>query len=148
MSKTNNTNGSVSDEKKEKGLKKCFVIMPISDNTDYPAGHFTRVYEHIIKPACAIAEFEPVRADDIQSTNFIVLDIIKNILESEMAICDLSSKNPNVLYELGIRQAFNYPVTFTKDIKTKRIFDIQGFRDITYDESLRILIMYKKQSRN
>ncbi|WP_285269338.1 hypothetical protein [Kaistella rhinocerotis] len=55
-----------------------------------------------------------------------------------MAICDLSSRNPNVLYELGIRQAFNKPVSLIKDAKTTRIFDIQGFRDIVYDESLRI----------
>lgn len=72
------------------------------------------------------------------TTNYIALDIIKNIIECEMSICDLSSKNPNVLYELGIRQAFNLPVTLIKDLKTNRIFDIQGFRDIEYDETLRI----------
>jgi len=55
-----------------------------------------------------------------------------------MAICDLSTQNPNVLYELGIRQAFNKPITLIKDSLTKRIFDIQGFRDYEYDENLRI----------
>lgn len=118
--------------------KKCFVIMPISDMDGYASGHFGRVYEHIIKPACEIAGFKPIRADDIMSTNYIALDIIKNIIECDMAVCDLSSRNPNVLYELGIRQAFNLPVTLLKDVKTKRVFDIQGFRDIEYDESLRI----------
>jgi len=112
--------------------------MPISDNEDYPVNHFSRVYEHIIIPACEIAGFEPIRADNIQTTNYIALDIIKNIINADMAICDLSSKNPNVLYELGIRQAFNLPVTLIKDLRTKRIFDIQGFRDVEYDESLRI----------
>lgn len=112
--------------------------MPISDCSDYTDGHFGRVYEHIIKPACEFAGFKAVRADDIMTTNYIALDVIKNIIESDMALCDLSSRNPNVLYELGIRQAFNLPVTLVKDTKTKRIFDIQGFRDIEYDESLRI----------
>lgn len=55
-----------------------------------------------------------------------------------MSVCDLSSRNPNVLYELGIRQAFDLPVTFIKDSLTNRVFDIQGFRDIEYDETLRI----------
>lgn len=118
--------------------KRCFVIMPISDTEGYSVGHFGRVYEHIIKPACELAGFKPIRADDIMTTNYIALDIIKNIIESDMAICDLSSRNPNVLYELGIRQAFNLPVTLIKDIRTKRVFDIQGFRDIEYDETLRI----------
>lgn len=112
--------------------------MPISDTDEYPNGHFGRVYSHIIKPACELAGFTAIRADDIMTTNYIALDILKNIINCDMAICDLSSRNPNVLYELGIRQAFNLPVTLIKDSRTERIFDIQGFRDVEYDESLRI----------
>lgn len=112
--------------------------MPISDCESYSTGHFGRVYEHVIRPACEQAGFTPIRADEIMTTNYIALDIIKHIISSEMAICDLSSRNPNVLYELGIRQAFNLPVTLIKDKITSRIFDIQGFRDIEYDETLRI----------
>lgn len=115
--------------------------MPISDNPNYPKGHFTRVYEHIIKPACLLAGFEPIRADDVLNTNHIALDILKKIIDSDMALCDLSNQNPNVLYELGIRQAFNKPVTLIKDSKTNRVFDIQGFRDLEYDENLRIDIV-------
>lgn len=118
--------------------KTCFIIMPISDHPDYSPGHFKRVYEYIIKPACEAAGFRTIRADDVKSTNYIALDIVKQIIHCDMAICDLSSKNPNVLYEVGIRQAFNLPVTFLKDKKTNRIFDIQGFRDVPYDETLRI----------
>lgn len=118
--------------------KDCFVIMPISDNENYDIGHFDRVYEYLIKPAVIEAGFNPVRADDIKKTNYIIIDILKKLIDSEMAICDLSSRNPNVLYELGIRQSFNKPVTFIKDNLTERIFDIQGFRDFEYDASLRI----------
>lgn len=119
-------------------IKECFIIMPISNNENYSDGHFNRVYNHLIIPACELAGFKAVRADDIINTNYIAIDIIKRIIESDMAICDLSSQNPNVLYELGIRQAFNKPVTLIKDRNTKRIFDIQGFRDFEYDENLRI----------
>lgn len=118
--------------------KQCFIIMPISDHENYSEGHFLRVYEHLIFPACENAGFIPIRADDILNTNYIAIDILKKIVESEMVLCDLSSQNPNVLYELGIRQAFNKPVVFIKDKLTKRIFDIQGFRDYEYDENLRI----------
>jgi len=122
----------------KKKEKTCFIIMPISDTEGYAKGHFKRVYEHIIKPACKNAGFIPIRADDEVKTNFIVIDIIKKILESEMVICDLSSKNPNVFYELGIRQSFNKKTVLIKDKKTGRVFDIQGLRAIDYDESLRI----------
>lgn len=119
-------------------IKTCFIIMPISDGLDYSSDHFKRVYDFLIKPACEKAGFKPIRADDVVTTNYIAIDILKKIISSEMAMCDLSSRNPNVLYELGIRQAFNLPVTLIKDTVTKRVFDIQGFRDFEYDETLRI----------
>lgn len=116
----------------------CFVIMPISDVDGYDAGHFGRVYEFIIKPACKNAGFRSIRADEVQVTNYIVVDILRKILDADIVICDLSARNSNVLYELGIRQAFNLPVTLVRDSRTPRIFDIQGLRDLEYDESLRI----------
>lgn len=116
----------------------CFVIMPISDQDGYEKGHFSRVYDYLIKPSCEKAGFNPIRADEESKTNYIVVDIIKKILESDIVICDLSSKNPNVLYELGLRQAFNKKALLIKDSKTGRIFDIQGLRTLDYDESLRV----------
>jgi hypothetical protein len=118
--------------------KKCFVIMPISEIDTYGPGHFKRVYEYIIKPACLKAGFIPIRADEVQQTNVIVIDILKKIIESDMVICDLSSKNPNVFYELGIRQAFGLPTVLIKDYSTGRVFDISSLRDFEYDENLRI----------
>ena len=118
--------------------KTCFIIMPIADFDPYPIGHFKRVYEHIIKPACKLAGFDPIRADDILNTNYIALDIVRRIIDADIAICDLSGRNPNVFYELGVRQAFDLPVTLIRDSSTARVFDIQGFRDIEYDVTLRI----------
>ncbi len=70
--------------------KKCFVIMPISDSDGYPEGHFRRVYEHLIKPACNDANFIPIRADDITKTNYIVINILRNLVNCEMCVCDIS----------------------------------------------------------
>ena len=118
--------------------KSCFVVMPISDPEEYDKGHFARVYKHLIKPACERASVNCIRADEVKSTNYIVIDILHRILDSDIVVCDLSSRNPNVLYELGIRQAFNRPVVLIKDKKTDRIFDIQGLRTLDYDETLRV----------
>jgi hypothetical protein len=124
-------------QRHKRGEKVCFVMMPFTEPDDYPSEHFKRVYRYIIQPACEQAGYKPVRVDDINTSNHIVIEIIRNIVEAEMAICDLSSQSPNVLYELGVRHAFNKPVTLIKDIRTSRMFDIQGLRDIEYDESLR-----------
>lgn len=123
---------------KEGGKKTCFVIMPISDCEGYESGHFTRVYEHIIKPACEKAGFEPIRADETSKANVIIVDILQQIYNCDIAICDLSSRNANVFYELGFRQAFNKKTVLIKDTKTAMPFDISGIRTLTYNENLRV----------
>lgn len=126
-------------EEKEKEVTKkevCFVIMPISDVDGYEPGHFKLVYEDIFKPAIEAAGYLPMRADDTLSSNFIQLDILKALLDSPMAICDLSSRNPNVLYELGFRQAFDKATVLIKDLETINIFDISFLRYTEYDRRL------------
>ena len=118
--------------------KKCFIIMPIADNPEYEPGHFNRVYEYLIKPACINAGYEPCRADDSKASHMIMFDILKKIMDCDMAICDLSSKNANVFYELGLRQAFNKKTILITDGKDKPPFDIAGFRYVPYNPSLRI----------
>jgi hypothetical protein len=127
------------DEIKEvKPSKTCFVIMPISDVDGYDEGHFTRVYEYIIKPACKNAGFEPIRADDTSKANVIIVDILQKILKADMAICDISSRNANVFYELGFRQAFNKKTVLIRDNKTDMPFDISSIRTLSYNANLRI----------
>ena len=116
----------------------CFVLMPIADANGYESGHFGRVYEHLLKPAIIAAGYVPVRADDAVKTDYIVVGIVQKIVESAMVICDYSAKNANVMYELGIRHAFDKPVVLIKDRRTEKIFDIQGLRYTEYDETLRV----------
>ena len=55
-----------------------------------------------------------------------------------MAICDLSSKNANVFYELGLRQAFNKKTILITDGRESAPFDIAAFRYVRYNPSLRV----------
>ncbi|MEA4896141.1 MAG: hypothetical protein VB064_12910 [Oscillospiraceae bacterium] len=115
---------------KNKG--KCFVIMPISESKDFEECHFKKIYEQIFSPAIKSAGYTPHRADDDKSSHFIQADIIKDLIEAPMALCDLSTRNPNVLYELGIRHAFNKPVVLVHQVGTDRIFDITGINTLEY----------------
>lgn len=125
-------------EKKEETKKsECFVIMPISDQDGYPQGHFRRVYDDIISPAIKESGFVPQRGDDVTQTNLIHLDILKRLLEAPIALCDLSARNPNVLFELGIRQAFDKPVVLIREKGTPDIFDIGPLRYCEYDREMR-----------
>lgn len=114
----------------------CFVIMPISNQAGYESGHFGLVYEDIIKPAIYAAGMEPIRADETKNTNLIQLDILRKVIESDIAICDMSAKNPNVFYELGVRQAFDKPTVLMIDDETNAPFDVSSLRYIDYKKGM------------
>ncbi|EGQ9162776.1 hypothetical protein ACONJS_004546 [Vibrio parahaemolyticus] len=115
----------------------CFVIMPISSQEGYEDDHFQLVYEDIICPAILAAGMTPIRADETKGTNLIQLDILQKVIDSPMAVCDMSAKNPNVFYELGMRQAFDKPTVLLKDEKTNAPFDINGLRYCQYNTDMR-----------
>lgn len=122
----------VEKEVETKKKEQCFVIMPIGDHPSHEKGHFIKIYRDLIKPAIEDADFEAYRADEGGGSQNIQIDIIKKIIEAPMAVCDLSTRNPNVLFELGIRQAFDLPVALIQEIGTERIFDIQTFNTGEY----------------
>lgn len=136
MSDTNEKKKTENAGKSEKAEKeKCFVIMPISDQGDYPQGHFTKVYEQIIKPAIEESGYEAYRVDENNICDAIIGKIFSAIQECPMAVCDLSNRNPNVLYELGLRQAYDKPVVLIQDEKTERIFDVSGISTVRYEST-------------
>ena len=118
------------------GKPDCFVIMPISDPEGYKHGHFFEVFQDIIKVASEKAGYNAIRADDVKQTNLIHLDILNKLIETPMAICDLSDRNPNVLFELGLRQAFDKPTVLIQECGTNQIFDIAPLRITEYRKEL------------
>lgn len=126
--------------------KDCFIIMPIADTDGYQPGHFKHVYDNIVAPACEKSGYTAVRADDVKATNLIHLDILKKLIEAPVAICDLSSRNPNVLFELGIRQAFDRPVVLIQEIGTPKIFDIAPLRYLEYSKDMKYHDVLKSQN--
>lgn len=122
-------------EQEQNKNNRCFVIMPFTTPEGYEEDHFTKIYEQIIKPAIIKADLKPERVDENLLSTDIVAKIFEGLTECDMAICDLSSRNPNVLYELGIRQAYNKPVLLIKDEKTEKIFDVGGLTTIPYESN-------------
>lgn len=125
-------------------IKECFVMMPFSDPTGYQKDHFKRVFDYLIKPACEKAGFKAKRVDENAKTGIIMLEILEMIVECDIAICDMSSRNPNVFYELGLRQAFDKKCVLIKDERTDYPFDVNMLRTVEYDSSLRIDLIQEK----
>ena len=112
---------------------KCFVMMPFSTPKEYDdVDHFDKIYKQIFVPAIRKAGYEPYRVDENKICDSIIDKIFEAVRTCPMALCDLSNKNPNVLYELGLRQAYDMPVVLVQDDVTDRIFDVSGITTVSY----------------
>jgi hypothetical protein len=107
-------------------LDSCFVMMPFGQWYD-------RYYQDIYIPAIRDAGFEPVRADELFSTGSVVEQIWEQIEKSKVLLADLTDKNPNVFYELGLAHAARKPVVFTSGRLEDVPFDLRHLRVIVYE---------------
>lgn len=107
-------------------LDTCFVMMPFGE-------WFDRYYQEIYVPAIKEAGFEPVRADELFSTGSVVEQIWEQIEKAKILLADLSGKNPNVFYELGLAHAAKKPVVFTAGQLEDIPFDLRHLRVIVYE---------------
>ncbi|MDB6059498.1 MAG: hypothetical protein JWO95_3342, partial [Verrucomicrobiales bacterium] len=107
-------------------LDTCFVMMPF--------GHwFDRYYQEIYVPAIKEAGLEPVRADELFTTGSVVEQIWEQISKSKVLLADLTDRNANVFYELGLAHAAKKPVIFTAAKTDDVPFDLRHLRVIIYD---------------
>lgn len=117
-------------------MKKCFVVCPIGADDSKDRAQSDSLLKYILEPVLNEFEFEIIRADKINSPNIITDDILKHLNESELVICDMSSHNPNVFYELGYRHAIN-KTCITMVHKDESIpFDLSQHRTIKYSKDV------------
>lgn len=108
---------------RKSGLK-AFVVMPFSEKTGkYAEGFYKEVLKNLITPAGVAAGFnvETARKD---GSDIIHATIINDLLDADLVIADLSDHNPNVLFELGVRLAFDKPTALIRAEGTGPIFDV------------------------
>lgn len=116
--------------------KKCFVIMPFGEkeNIDGRVIDFDKIYNFFIKNTIESLGLACVRCDEIAEAGWIHSKMFEHIYKSEVAIADITSLNPNVMYELGVRHSVAEFVTVIIRMKGTAIpFNIQGFQIIEYD---------------
>jgi hypothetical protein len=105
----------------------CFVMMPFAD----PLGGY---YNSIYAPAIERARLKPIRADaEIYGTGKIIDQIWDGINSARVLLAELTGRNPNVMYELGIAHALQKPVVLVSSNEEDVPFDIRHVRVIYYD---------------
>lgn len=100
------------------------VMMPFD-------ARFANVYA-TLQQAVAESGMRCYRADDIWLNNHIMDDVISLIWRARVVIADLSSKNPNVLYETGIAHTLGRKVIQIAQSMDDIPFDLRTIRSVTY----------------
>ncbi|MBA7608930.1 hypothetical protein ES703_16115 [subsurface metagenome] len=113
------------DIKPEQDL--CFVLMPFKAS-------FDRLFKEKIRPSVEACGFKCIRADDLFSPTPILEDIWIHINKSKVVIADVTGRNPNVFYEMGIAHTVGRPVIIITQDKADIPFDVAQFRYFLYSD--------------
>ena len=108
---------------------RAFVLMPFSQP-------FDSYYSAIFKPALESAGFDVLRADDIYTPRPVMLDIRDSIMASDIILCEMTGRNPNVFYELGLAHAVGKPAILLSTTEEDIPFDLRHIRVIYYEPLL------------
>jgi hypothetical protein len=106
----------------------CFTIMPFG-------GWFDDYYSDVFCPAIKNAGLTPKRADDLYRPSAIVHDIWTYTRRCRIVLADLTGKNPNVFYELGLAHAIAKPAILVAESINDVPFDLRALRVIEYDKN-------------
>lgn len=106
----------------------CFVIMPFG-------GYFDQYYNDIYCTAITRSGMTPKRADDLYRPSNIVQDIWGYTKKAKIILADLSTKNPNVFYELGLAHAIAKPAILITETMDDVPFDLRSLRILEYDKN-------------
>lgn len=116
---------------------KIGYVMPIAKTEGYPDSHWTDVM-NIIDDTIVKMKIKKGRiVSDGGEITTIHSRIVNNLNDDDIIICDVSSRNPNVMFELGMRIAFDKPVIIIKDDATAYSFDSGTIEHIGYPKDLR-----------
>ncbi len=104
-----------------------FVLMPFRKDME-------GLYRDLIKPAVENTGYACFRADDLFTTNKIMDDIVDAIDRARFIIADLSGRNPNVFYEVGMSHEKNKKVILLAQSMDDVPVDLRPWRLLIYTD--------------
>lgn len=105
----------------------CFVMQPFAP----PYGGY---YDSVFKPAIEKAGLTPIRADaEIFGAGKVMDQVWSGIGNAKVLVAELTTRNANVYYELGLAHALGKPVVLVAADGEAVPFDVQHIRVVYYD---------------
>ncbi|HEX6105607.1 MAG TPA: TRAFs-binding domain-containing protein [Gemmatimonadales bacterium] len=116
--------------------KRCFVVMGFGIKTDLATGrklNLDNAYRNMIKPAVEQTGLECVRADEIPHSGNIDVQMYRELLTADVVVADISTVNPNAIYELGVRHALRpWTTVVISESELKYPFDLNHILITSY----------------
>jgi len=107
----------------------CFILMPFADTSDVQ-----KVYRDHVKPVLeSRCGLRCERADDIYDISGVMQSVWEGINRARLVVADLTGKNANVFYELGIAHTLGKPVIVLTQSMEFVPFDLRHLRCIVYE---------------
>ena len=113
----------------------CGIVMPISAND----GCSEKLWEEgkgILTDAIESAGYEANLVSNADDVGIIQKRIVQNLYDNDIVVCDVSCKNANVMFELGLRLAFDKPTIIVSDTDTNYSFDTSVIEHLMYPRDL------------
>lgn len=110
----------------------CFFITRIGEEASPDREQADGVMDAIVKPAAEKLGLKCVRADQLPDPGQITTQIIDRIVGAKMVVADLTGGNPNVYYELAVRNSFRLPTALLAQQGERLPFDTSVMRTVFY----------------
>ncbi|HET6997036.1 MAG TPA: hypothetical protein VFI03_00470 [Solirubrobacterales bacterium] len=105
--------------------RQAFVVMPFDPE-------FQTVYDMLIAPALEKVGYAVKRADSDLDQQNVLKDVVRGIANADLVVAELTSRNPNVLYELGVSHALRRNTVLITQSMDDIPFDLRTYRVIRY----------------
>ena len=119
---------------------RCFIVMPFSLE-------WSNDVHKALATSCKAVSVTPVRGDDVFTPTDILVDIWQSINGADFVIADITGRNANVLYELGVAHTLAKPVLIISrnaadipiDLATRRVI-LYGQAEDAWQEDLGVKV--------
>lgn len=126
------TTRSNNRETKRRRGKMCLFISTFGEAGSLERKHAEAVVRTIIRPALLPLGYTVIRGDRLTTPGAVNTRIVRELRAADLVVADLTGLNPNVMFEIGVRQAWNLPLVLIAQSNTTIPSGVQGIQVVLY----------------